>query len=170
MDKKKITVDIAGTPITLITDEPEDFVRLVTDTVNDRMSEITKNSFRVSNLDAAILLAVDYLGDKLKAERRIRTLEAQLSLCEVNIENLENKLHEFESASDDGKGADASPKTDGEPCETIGSVISESDSHESRIRALENYLDSKKNGSSSPKTREEKIKYIESLLRGNNDK
>ena len=48
-------------------------------------------------------------------------------------------------------------------------AASDGETSEDRVRALENYLDSKKSGESATpaQTREDKIKYIESLLRGN---
>lgn len=171
MEKKKISVEIAGSPITLVTDEPEDFVRLITDTINERIAELTKNSFRVSTLDAALLLAVDYLGDKLKAESAIRTLEAQLSVYEVNIQKLRDELKKKSDMPDDRNNESPNAQNNAENAsEAIGNTIKESsEGSESRIRALEKYLDAKKSETGSPKSREEKIRYIESLLRGNDD-
>lgn len=164
MEKKKISVEIAGSPITLVTDEPEDFVNLITETINERITELTKNSFRISSLDAALLLAVDYLGDKLKAESRIRSLEAQLSLYEVNMQKLKDEIKQKSELPEDEDSAQGAENAS----EEIGNAIKESsEGAESRIRALEKYLDTKKSDSGSAKSREEKIRYIESLLRGN---
>ena len=37
MEKRKISVQIAGNPITIVTDEPDEFVKLLTDTVTSRI-------------------------------------------------------------------------------------------------------------------------------------
>ncbi len=155
MEKKKYTVDIAGNRVSLVTDEPEDFVKLITDTVSEKLTDMTKNSFHVTPVDAAIVLAVDYLSGKLKAERRIRSLESQLELCEMKLNSLSDTPEAPPTATD---------KT---LPETIGNTIRASvGTTESKIRALEKYLDLKKNEKLPQTTRNERIKYIESLLRG----
>lgn len=169
MEKRKISVEIAGNPITIVTDEPDEFVKLLTDTVTSRIEETTKNSFRISTLDAALLLNLDFLGDKLKAESKIRTLESQISLYELNLKNARDELEKVKNA------ASSTPETTENSenvSETIAGAIAETSSEDgdTKIRALEKYLSAKNNGTSGGKTREEKIRYIESLLRGNDEK
>lgn len=169
MEKRKISVEIAGNPITIVTDEPDEFVKLLTDTVTSRIEETTKNSFRISTLDAALLLNLDFLGDKLKAESKIRTLESQISLYELNLKNARDELEKAKNA------ASSTPETTENSenvSETIAGAIAETSSEDgdTKIRALEKYLSAKNNGTSGGKTREEKIRYIESLLRGNDEK
>lgn len=169
MEKRKISVQIAGNPITIVTDEPDEFVKLLTDTVTSRIEETTKNSFRISTLDAALLLTLDFLGDKLKAESKIRTLESQISLYELNLKNARDELEKAKNAA-----SDTSETTENSEnvSETIAGAIAETSSEDgdTKIRALEKYLTSKNSGTSGGKTREEKIRYIESLLRGNDEK
>lgn len=169
MEKRKISVQIAGNPITIVTDEPDEFVKLLTDTVTSRIEETTKNSFRISTLDAALLLTLDFLGDKLKAESKIRTLESQISLYELNLKNARDELEKAKNAA-----SDTSETTENSEnvSETIAGAIAETSSEDgdTKIRALEKYLSAKNNGTSGGKTREEKIRYIESLLRGNDEK
>lgn len=173
MEKKKITVDIAGSRITLVTDEPEDFVLAVTNTVDERIRDLTQSSFRVTPLDAALLLSVDYLSDKLKAEQRIRSLETQLSVYEVNIRTLKSQLDEMKSSTTASTRVNSDEKSGENPAEvqnplqTLGELIDSGDGKEGKIRAFEKYLDSKKSGDADGgMSREEKIRYIESLLRG----
>ena len=165
--KKRVSVDICGNSLTLITDESEDFVSLVAETLDSKMKSLTKNNFRISSLDAALLCAIDATGDRLKSEKRIRNLEAQLALYESNIAALREQL---EALSDSASDTAAEPQS--APAETFGRELGEVSgavSHEDKIKALEKYLENKKNtpSVSNAKTREEKIKYIESLLRGN---
>ncbi len=165
--KKRVSVDICGNSLTLITDESEDFVSLVAETLDEKMRSLTKNNFRISALDAALLCAIDATGDRLKSEKRIRNLEAQLALYESNIAALREQV---DSLSPDAADESDAPKS--APAETFGRELGEVSgavSHEDKIKALEKYLENKKNSPSvsSAKSREEKIKYIESLLRGN---
>ena len=169
MEKRKISVQIAGNPITIVTDEPDEFVRLLTDTVTSRIEETTKNSFRISTLDAALLLTLDYLGDKLKAESKIRTLESQISLYELNLKNAREELEKAKNAA---SSTSETTENSENVTETIAGAIAETSSQDgdTKIRALEKYLSSKSSGNSGGRTREEKIRYIESLLRGNDEK
>lgn len=169
MEKRKISVQIAGNPITIVTDEPDEFVKLLTDTVTSRIEETTKNSFRISTLDAALLLTLDYLGDKLKAESKIRTLESQISLYELNLKNAREEL---EKAKNTAFSTSETTENSENVSETIAGAIAETSSQDgdTKIRALEKYLSSKSSGNSGGRTREEKIRYIESLLRGNDEK
>lgn len=169
MEKRKISVQIAGNPITIVTDEPDEFVKLLTDTVTSRIEETTKNSFRISTLDAALLLTLDYLGDKLKAESKIRTLESQISLYELNLKNAREELEKAKNAA---SPTSETTENSENVTETIAGAIAETSSQDgdTKIRALEKYLSSKSSGNSGGRTREEKIRYIESLLRGNDEK
>ncbi len=169
MEKRKISVQIAGNPITIVTDEPDEFVKLLTDTVTSRIEETTKNSFRISTLDAALLLTLDYLGDKLKAESKIRTLESQISLYELNLKNAREELEKAKNAA---SSTSETTENSENVTETIAGAIAETSSQDgdTKIRALEKYLSSKSSGNSGGRTREEKIRYIESLLRGNDEK
>ena len=101
-NKKRVSVNIGGSILTLITDESEDFVALVADTLNKKMRSIPKNSFRVSAVDAALLCAIDETSDRLKAEKRVRNLEAQLALYEADIAALKEQLEAKGTSSDSG--------------------------------------------------------------------
>ena len=167
-DKKRVSVDICGNSLTLITDENESFVSLLEDTLNEKMKALTKNNFRISTTDAALLCALDATGDRLKAEKRIRSLEAQLALYESNLASLRAELEKAGVVKED-ETPSAEPAKD-----TISHELGEvsgASSHEDKIKALEKYLENKKtdksSGIRSKVSREEKIRYIESLLRGN---
>lgn len=172
-NKKKITVEIIGDSLTLITDESDDFVRDVAMRLNRRMTDLTRNNFRISKYDAALLCSLDAMGEKIKGEKRIRTLESQLSVAQLEIKKLKEQL---ESAPSQPVQEAPSPAEEKKPMdESLTKMIraaSDGETSEDRVRALENYLDSKKSEASaeSPaQTREDKIKYIESLLRGSDN-
>lgn len=195
--KKKVMVKIAGTQLTLLTDEQDSFVDSVANTVNERIVSITKNSYRVNRNDAALLCAVDFCGDKLKAEKKVRNLEAQISLYNVNMRRLREEIialkqkagepldetdialiKEIEAENGTASNAEAEDCTDGAETredgehsgidmKQLGDMLRSSgdDSAEDKIRTLERYLENRKNGDANEQSREEKIKYIESLLR-----
>ncbi|MBQ8333589.1 MAG: cell division protein ZapA [Clostridia bacterium] len=165
--KKKITVEIVGDSMTLITDESDDFVREVAMRLNKRMLDLTRNNFRTSKYDAALLCALDAMSEKVKAEKRVRTVESQLSVAQQEIRRLEEKLASAESAPAEAKAPAEEPRPADESLSRMIRAASDGETSEDRVRALENYLDNKKSGDGGSQSREDKIKYIESLLRGN---
>ena len=174
-NKKKYTLEIAGMPMTIVTDEPASFVESIITRLNERITEMTAGSYRISTLDAALLCSIDYLGDKLKAEKRIRNLEAQVSLYEDNIKRLREELDNAKAQLANQSTEETVPEED--PAEVTNDMKKISDilrggkagtSPEDKVRTLEKYLESKKSEDpEQAQTRDEKIKYIESLLRGN---
>ena len=108
MEKKRYEILVAGCQLAIITDEREEFVNTVVETLDREIKEITAATKRSSNLDAAILCAIQYYSDKVKAEKRARNLEAQISLYDANMrrfreENLalRKKLEENGIKTDD---------------------------------------------------------------------
>jgi cell division protein ZapA (FtsZ GTPase activity inhibitor) len=174
-NKKKYTLEIAGMPMTIVTDEPASFVEAIINRLNERISEMTAGSYRISTLDAALLCSIDYLGDKLKAEKRIRNLEAQVSLYEDNIKRLREELDETRAQLANQSTEETAPEEAAEEVTNDMKKISDilrggkaGTSPEDKVRTLEKYLESKKSEDpEQAQTRDEKIKYIESLLRGN---
>lgn len=164
-NKKKITVEIVGDTMTLITDESDDFVREVASRLNKRMTDLTRNNFRITKYDAAVLCALDAMGEKVKAEKRVRTVESQLSVAQLEITKLRQQLEAAQTAP--APAAEEEKKPVDDSLSRLVRAASDSESSDDRVRALENYLETKKSGEGT-QSREEKIKYIESLLRGNN--
>lgn len=103
MEKKRYEIEVAGVQLAIISDENEEFVLRTVENLDKEIREITAATKRSSNLDAAILCALAYYSDKVKAEKRARNLEAQISLYDANLrrfreENiaLREKLDAFE--------------------------------------------------------------------------
>lgn len=89
--KRKIEVTIAGITISLVTDESESFVNTVISRMDSTMSALLSKNVKRSRLDAAMLCAIDFCGDKILAEKRVRNLEAQISLYDVNLRRLKDE-------------------------------------------------------------------------------
>lgn len=123
--KKRYSVNIAGIPLNIITEESEDLVNKTAQELSARIRAITNHSFCVSKLDAAILCALDSLAEANKSGCKVRALEAQLAVLEMDMENLRTEL-------DDLKDKTAPSK----PFEQNGE----------KIKSIENFLDRKING------------------------
>ena len=169
---KKIPIEINGTKLVILTREDESSVRKIAEDLDKRISELRRNRFRVTLADAALLCAIENAGDKMQADGTIRSLEAQVSLCEMTIRNLRDEISGLKKKLSEAEAAVSSNDVPGRSSESgndrgIISRLGLSDySAEERISALEKYLESRSNESGRNNiTRTDKIRYIESLLR-----
>ena len=85
--KTRYSVTVAGVPLSILTDESEEFLTRTADDLSAQIKMITSHSFCISKLDAAILCALDALGEKAKVDAKVRELEAELSVLRMEAEN-----------------------------------------------------------------------------------
>ena len=148
--KRKVDLNVAGITISVITDEADIFVKAIEKKMDEEMTALLRN-VRLSQFDAAMLCAIDFCADKLSAEKKLRNLEAQVSLYEVNLRRLKNEVNSLKKKlADVGDTASAEEATDIDadvpaiPDEqiTIDEVISEekSDSRSDKLRMIESLL------------------------------
>ncbi len=173
--KKRVTVNIAGTSLSLISDEPDSFVSTVEASVNDRMMHLLGASYRVNRTDAALLTAVGFCSDMLKAQKKVVNLEAQVALYDSNMRRLREEMIALKQQAGipldetdiaylkdlEAEGGHLDMAQLGEMLRATGD-----DRAEDKIRTLEKYLETRKKGDAEGQTREDKLRYIESLLRG----
>lgn len=146
--KRKIEFTVSGITMSLVTDESDAFVGAVVKSLDEKMSALLRNMKR-SQLDAAMLCAMDFCADKIKAENHVRNLEAQVSLYEVNMRRLKEDVVSLKARlgeSDENKAPAARPLS-----EQI-TMDEDSSSDGTEEQAAE-------------EGRENKLKMIESLLR-----
>lgn len=146
--KKKIEFTVAGITMSLVTDESDAFVGAVVKSIDEKMSALLRNMKR-SQLDAAMLCAMDFCADKIKAENHVRNLEAQVSLYEVNMRRLKEDVASLKARlgeSDENKVPASRPLSE--------QITMDEDS--SADAAEEE---------AAEEGRENKLKMIESLLR-----
>ncbi len=92
--KQKYTFTVAGQPLTFISDEDADFVKAIITTTDKTVTDIMMSGARCARLDAALICAVDFCSEKVKAEKKVKNLEAQISLYEANVARLKRELAE----------------------------------------------------------------------------
>ena len=154
-EKRKIDVEIAGMKMSLVTDESESFVESVVRRVNDSMASLLQSGKNRTRLDAAMLCALDFCSDKLTAEKRVRNLEAQISLYDVNLRKARNENAELRAALEGKKNG-----SKGAAAEQIPIAEPEEKKEEK-----------KGDGEAAPaQDREDKFRMIESLLKGRGEK
>ena len=146
--KRKIEFTVSGITMSLVTDESDAFVGAVVKSLDEKMSALLRNMKR-SQLDAAMLCAMDFCADKIKAENHVRNLEAQVSLYEVNMRRLKEDVASLKARlgeSDENKVPASRPLSE--------QITMDEDS--SADAAEEE---------AAEEGRENKLKMIESLLR-----
>lgn len=93
--KQKYTIVVADVEMNVISDEPAEAVEALVGIVDRKMREIGLMSKRCSKSEAALLCALDYCSDKIKAQRKVKALESKLALTEAAVEELEAETEEL---------------------------------------------------------------------------
>lgn len=153
MEKKRYEIQVAGVQLAIISDEREEFINSLVENLDAKIREITVTTKRSSNLDAAILCALDFYSEKVKAEKRARNLEAQISLYDANLrrfreENIalreqldvyEGKAPATASESEAEVPAEAEAVEETEVSEEVNAAGTD-DQRAARLRAIEELL------------------------------
>ena len=85
---QKYTLTISDIEINVISDESPEAVEALVSIVDRKMREISSKSKNCSKTEAAILCSLDYCSDKIKAQRKVKSVEAKLALAESTIDEL----------------------------------------------------------------------------------
>ena len=85
---QKYTLTISDIEINVISDESPEAVEALVSIVDRKMREIAAKSKNCSKTEAAILCSLDYCSDKIKAQRKVKAIEAKLALTETTVDEL----------------------------------------------------------------------------------
>lgn len=191
MEKKRYELEIADVEMAIISDEREDFVNRLANELDSGIRYLLRHNKRCSKLDAAILCALDYASDKLKAEKRVRNLEAQVALYDANIRRLREEVARLkgetyvgpavkaeEPAAEDDDVEDLKALDGAEEAEVVNEKAEEAvqlgiedaapaeEAKSDTFRRIDELLTRRANEGDKPETaRESKLRQIESLLR-----
>lgn len=169
--KRKVDVDIAGISMTLVTDESDSFVESVVRRMNESMNDLLKHNMKRSRLDAAMLCAIGFCSDKMTAEKRVRNLEAQISLYDVNLRKLRDEVAALKSELAKAKGGLNDDGMEQIPLEKVREGAESSAANASSDVSADAPSDSSDASdassaqSAAPEEKSDKIRMIESLLR-----
>lgn len=149
--KAKYSFTVAGQLVKFISDEDKDFVKAVVKEVDENVTNAIINSSKISKNEAALLCAFEYCSEKNKAEKKIKSLEAQISLYEETIRRLKskNEAEKIEKAQCSIAEVEPTVEVETKKEEPVKQVVSEKpvDLNEENRKAA-------------------KLKEIEALLRG----
>ncbi len=165
MEKKKYEVKIADVDMKIISDEREEIVMRLVAQLDEQITAITKQSRNFSKIDAAILVALDHASNRLKAEKRVRNLEAQIALYDANLrrmrdENIKLKNSMLGKVSETAAEIIAEEQLSIEEAPAEEPEVKEEPAHDIEELFEEPVVEEKSD-------RADKLRQIESLLRGN---
>ena len=147
--KRKVYLNIAGISMSLITDEPDDYVKSIEKKLDEHMTELLRN-VKLSQFDAAMLSALEFCGDKLTAEKKLRNLEAQVSLYEVNLRRLKKEVATLKAQLGD-----------------VEAPVEEKADDADTIPDEQITIDEGLEADEKPASRSDKLRMIETLLKKN---
>ncbi len=93
--KQRYTITVADFPMNVVTEESPEAVEALVGVLDRRIREIYLKSNRCSKTEAALLCALDYCSDKLKAQRKVKRLEELNAEYEMRISELEEELEQL---------------------------------------------------------------------------
>ena len=86
--KQKYTITIADTEMNVMTEESPEFVDEIVGILDRKIREINTASRRCSKNEAALLCALDYCSDKIKMQKKIRSIDAETAMRNAHINRL----------------------------------------------------------------------------------
>lgn len=78
--KRRLKVEINEKEYTIVGDKSTAHVKLVTDTINKQIEELTSLSSNLSKEEQAILMAVNAISDQIDMHKKMIELEEQVAL------------------------------------------------------------------------------------------
>ena len=85
---QKYTLTVADIEINVISDESPEAVEALVSLVDRKIREISSKSRNCSKTEAAILCSLDYCADKIRAQRKVKSVEAKLAHTEAAMDEL----------------------------------------------------------------------------------
>ena len=87
--KQKYTITISDVQMNVIAEESPETVESLVGMVDRKMREILGPGSRCSKTEAALLCALDYCSERIKTQRKLKSIEGKLDIAENTVDELE---------------------------------------------------------------------------------
>ena len=95
--KEKFYVDIGGIKLGIVSEEGKEYVESIAKTVNDKITSMVSTQRNCSLVEAAIFCAMDFYSTYEINEKKLKNLEAQIALYQVNVNRLKRENEELQA-------------------------------------------------------------------------
>lgn len=95
--KEKFYVEIAGIKLGIVSEEGQEYVNYIARSVEDRIKSMTGTQRNCSLVEAAIFCAMDFYSTCESDEKKLKNLEAQIALYQVNVNRLKRENEELQA-------------------------------------------------------------------------
>lgn len=95
--KEKFYVDIGGIKLGIVSEEGKEYVEGIAKTVNDKIVSMVSTQRNCSLVEAAIFCAMDFYSTYEINEKKLKNLEAQIALYQVNVNRLKRENEELQA-------------------------------------------------------------------------
>ena len=85
---QKYTLTVADIEINVISDESPEAVEALVSLVDRKIREISSKSRNCSKTEAAILCSLDYCADRIRSQRKVKSLEGKIAQTEAAMDEL----------------------------------------------------------------------------------
>ena len=99
--KQKYTITIADVPMNVVAEESPEAVEALVRLVDRKMREIGN---ACPKTEAALLCALDYCSERIKSQRKVKSLETKLAMTENAMDELEAENMELRRELDELRG------------------------------------------------------------------
>ncbi len=86
--KQKYSITIAGSSLTIISDENEEYIARLSNILDKRVNDLMINKYKCTKHEALILAALDYLDSAIKLKAEIADLNEQINELKIRKEQI----------------------------------------------------------------------------------
>lgn len=151
--KERFNVEVTGIRFSIVSDDGAEHVKQTVDELNRGVRSVLDANSNYSKLDAVTLCALDYCGELLKADAKIKNLEAQIEILEANMRRTRAAKSAVKTADTkdmpSGTASSAAPET---PVAEVPAEKAEATSETATVKE------------STESSRGEKFRQLEALL------
>ena len=93
--KEKYNVTVAGTQLSIVSDETEEYIADLAEQIEDRVKAMIMSSKNCNKLEAALFCALDYLDEKKKTDLVMANMRKQVEGYIKDLEDLKRENDEL---------------------------------------------------------------------------